>query len=207
MGCLLIDVGHCEGAKSTLATEAKATTEAEHDHDHDEHDHDHTGSESLAPSPTESTGCEPHGDHWHCDAAKTGAEAKATDDHDHSHASGATESLSPSPTESVGCEPHGDHCKLLSPLSSRTLLTPPRALRRSCYRSCHSYRERLCCCYRQWCRRPDHSFRRNGRRCCSGSVRGVLKMECLGWSFVSTPGLQRRIERRDRCVYFSKDRS
>lgn len=61
--------------------------------------------ETLAPSPTESTGCEPHGDHWHCEAARTAE--------DHSHASGATESLAPSPTESTGCEPHGDHCMYL----------------------------------------------------------------------------------------------
>ncbi|KAI2467493.1 hypothetical protein F4781DRAFT_309900 [Annulohypoxylon bovei var. microspora] len=27
------------------------------------------GTGSLAPSPTESVGCEPHGDHWHCDGA------------------------------------------------------------------------------------------------------------------------------------------
>ncbi|KAK0119409.1 hypothetical protein ONS95_010861 [Cadophora gregata] len=26
-----------------------------------------SGSVTLAPSPTESVGCEPHGDHWHCD--------------------------------------------------------------------------------------------------------------------------------------------
>lgn len=50
------------------------------------------------PSPTESTGCEPHGDHWHCDGpAETGSTAASTS------------SIMPSPTESVGCEPHGDH--------------------------------------------------------------------------------------------------
>ncbi|KAF2837909.1 hypothetical protein M501DRAFT_146015 [Patellaria atrata CBS 101060] len=54
-------------------------------------------SESLAPSPTESIGCEPHGDHWHCDGpAPTGDVV-------------GTGSLAPSPTESIGCEPHGDH--------------------------------------------------------------------------------------------------
>lgn len=96
--------GHCEGARSTLSSEAKATTESEHDHDHD----DASGSETLAPSPTESVGCEPHGDHWHCEGARTDVTA-ATTDADHSHSAGATESLAPSPTESVGCEPHGDH--------------------------------------------------------------------------------------------------
>ncbi|KAL4726611.1 hypothetical protein ACLX1H_005499 [Fusarium chlamydosporum] len=115
------DHWHCEAAKSTLATEAKVTTEAEHDHDHD---HDHTGTESMAPSPTESTGCEPHGDHWHCEAAKTGSEAKATDDHDHDHSAGATDSLSPSPTESVGCEPHGDHWHCDGPATAAATGTP-----------------------------------------------------------------------------------
>ena len=66
--------------------------------------------ESLAPSPTESTGCEPHGDHWHCDgpATATGtAGAASTSSHDHNEGEGET--LAPSPTESIGCEPHGDH--------------------------------------------------------------------------------------------------
>ncbi|KFY56278.1 hypothetical protein V496_06723 [Pseudogymnoascus sp. VKM F-4515 (FW-2607)] len=44
--------------------------------DHDDHeDHtDHpasTGSGSMAPSPTESIGCEPHGDHWHCEGPRS----------------------------------------------------------------------------------------------------------------------------------------
>ncbi|KAF6795385.1 hypothetical protein CSOJ01_13448 [Colletotrichum sojae] len=87
----------------------------------------------LAPSPTASWGCEPHGDHWHCEGSRatTAAAAGTTlttsvsaattsaaedhdhdhddhDDHDDDHASG-TGSLPPSPTASVGCEPHGDH--------------------------------------------------------------------------------------------------
>ncbi|KAK1541001.1 hypothetical protein CPAR01_06990 [Colletotrichum paranaense] len=85
-------------------------------------------SESLAPSPTESVGCEPHGDHWHCEGARAttaaavsgttlltsvaAATTTATEDHDHDHDddhSSGTGSLAPSPTESVGCEPHGDH--------------------------------------------------------------------------------------------------
>lgn len=73
---------HCKGPKVTsLATavtaasvsSVAATTSAVHDHDdhdHDEEDHDHDGesasSVSLKPSPTESYGCEAHGDHWHC---------------------------------------------------------------------------------------------------------------------------------------------
>ncbi|CAG9942227.1 unnamed protein product [Clonostachys rosea f. rosea IK726] len=87
---------------------------------------------AQAPSPTESIGCEPHGDHWHCEgprptsAALSSAVSSAADpgpsptesvgcqphgdhceDHDHDHSS--TVDPGPSPTESVGCEPHGDH--------------------------------------------------------------------------------------------------
>ncbi|KAF4122056.1 hypothetical protein GMORB2_7649 [Geosmithia morbida] len=66
---------HCEGAVSETATSSatpvsssvSATATSEHDHDHDHDDGETSG--TLAPSPTESTGCEPHGDHWHCDAA------------------------------------------------------------------------------------------------------------------------------------------
>ncbi|PKS05975.1 hypothetical protein jhhlp_007808 [Lomentospora prolificans] len=82
--------------------------------------------QSLAPSPTESIGCQPHGDHWHCEAARPteGGEAPVSSDapapaptesahsgeeEDHGHDAGASESLAPSPTESIGCEPHGDH--------------------------------------------------------------------------------------------------
>ncbi|KAK5656989.1 hypothetical protein OQA88_3512 [Cercophora sp. LCS_1] len=47
-----------------------------HDDDHDEDDHsshtDEPGAGSLKPSPTESYGCESHGDHWHCEG-KVGA--------------------------------------------------------------------------------------------------------------------------------------
>ncbi|KAK0667036.1 hypothetical protein QBC41DRAFT_396708 [Cercophora samala] len=50
----------------------------DHDHDHDDdHSHDHNDEEDhdhddhsagvLPPSPTASIGCEPHGDHWHCE--------------------------------------------------------------------------------------------------------------------------------------------
>lgn len=57
------------------------------------------------PSPTESVGCEPHGDHWHCEGpAETGAAGKDADEDDESSVDPG-----PSPTASVGCEPHGDH--------------------------------------------------------------------------------------------------
>ncbi|KAK3299836.1 uncharacterized protein B0H64DRAFT_1800 [Chaetomium fimeti] len=87
------DHWHCEGARTVAETDAPtdvgtttaaaATTSAAHDHDEDEDDHDHdeddddsthtdaAGTGALAPSPTESYGCEPHGDHWHCEGAIT----------------------------------------------------------------------------------------------------------------------------------------
>ncbi|KAK2807254.1 hypothetical protein FQN50_005541 [Emmonsiellopsis sp. PD_5] len=60
------------------------------------------GQEAPGPSPTESVGCEPHGDHWHCDAPRTQQPA----------ITGTTTTSTnpgPSPTESIGCEPHGNH--------------------------------------------------------------------------------------------------
>ncbi|KLJ13565.1 hypothetical protein EMPG_11502 [Blastomyces silverae] len=62
------------------------------------------GQEDPGPSPTESVGCEPHGDHWHCDGPRlpTGATTTAS-------ATPTAADPGPSPTESVGCEPHGDH--------------------------------------------------------------------------------------------------
>ncbi|KAK4176268.1 hypothetical protein QBC36DRAFT_11990 [Triangularia setosa] len=32
-----------------------------------------SAAQELAPSPTESVGCEPHGDHWHCDGPRVTA--------------------------------------------------------------------------------------------------------------------------------------
>ncbi|KAK3984552.1 hypothetical protein QBC44DRAFT_301052 [Cladorrhinum sp. PSN332] len=83
-------------------------------------------SQVLAPSPTESIGCEPHGDHWHCDGPRpttiqvptravttTSAAAAITttveEDHDDHTDAPVTATPGPSPTESIGCEPHGDH--------------------------------------------------------------------------------------------------
>jgi hypothetical protein len=51
------------------------------------------------PSPTASVGCEPHGDHWHCEGPRTDAPAAPVE----------TVDPGPSPSASVGCEPHGDH--------------------------------------------------------------------------------------------------
>ncbi|TGJ78704.1 hypothetical protein E0Z10_g10062 [Xylaria hypoxylon] len=75
--------------------------------------------QTLPPSPTASVGCEPHGDHWHCDGPATATIATSTtatsathDDHEESG------TLAPSPTESVGCEPHGDHWHCDGPAST-----------------------------------------------------------------------------------------
>ncbi|KAI0595423.1 hypothetical protein F4775DRAFT_569660 [Biscogniauxia sp. FL1348] len=73
--------------------------------------------QSLPPSPTASVGCEPHGDHWHCDgpATVTSISTTASSSHDHAEES---ETLPPSPTESVGCEAHGDHWHCDGPASA-----------------------------------------------------------------------------------------
>ncbi|KFY94601.1 hypothetical protein V500_03143 [Pseudogymnoascus sp. VKM F-4518 (FW-2643)] len=90
---------------------------------------------AQGPEPTESYGCEPHGDHWHCEGPITTTTAPTTtsvaptttsgvivisttaaddhndhDDEDHTdHPASTGASMAPSPTESIGCEPHGDH--------------------------------------------------------------------------------------------------
>ena len=69
------------------------------------------------PSPTESVGCEPHGDHWHCDGPRVTSSAAPNP------TGSSTKSLKPSPTESVGCEPHGDHWHCDGPQTSGT--APP----------------------------------------------------------------------------------
>ncbi|KAK4234984.1 hypothetical protein C8A03DRAFT_37199 [Achaetomium macrosporum] len=98
--------------------------------------------QTIAPSPTESVGCEPHGDHWHCEAPRetslpagtitttsaaptirvttTSSAAHDGDDHDHGEHTDAsgTGSLAPSPTESYGCEPHGDHWHCEGPVTA-----------------------------------------------------------------------------------------
>ncbi|OBT69252.1 hypothetical protein VE03_01961 [Pseudogymnoascus sp. 23342-1-I1] len=59
-----------------ISTAASDDHDDHDDHDHDDEDHtDHPASTgtSIAPSPTESIGCEPHGDHWHCDGPRSTA--------------------------------------------------------------------------------------------------------------------------------------
>ena len=94
------DPRHCEGPATTAVT---------------------SEAEDPGPSPTDSVGCEPHGDHWsvplyitrvsdianlqnkttyrHCEGPATTAVPSETEAQD----------PGPSPTDSVGCEPHGDH--------------------------------------------------------------------------------------------------
>lgn len=82
-----------------------ATTPAG-DHSHNE---DSLTVTPAKPSPTESVGCHPHGDHWHCDRpASIGAVVTSALSHDHEESATVTPTK-PSPTESVGCHPHGDH--------------------------------------------------------------------------------------------------
>jgi hypothetical protein len=55
---------------TTAAVVTSTATPDDHD-DHDDHtDHPASTGGSIEPSPTESIGCEPHGDHWHCDGPR-----------------------------------------------------------------------------------------------------------------------------------------
>jgi hypothetical protein len=60
--------------------------------------------QELEPSPTESIGCVPHDDHWHCEGPRP---TEAPEEVPEAPEEEVT--LEPSPTESIGCEPHGDH--------------------------------------------------------------------------------------------------
>ncbi|KAK4172820.1 hypothetical protein QBC36DRAFT_361597 [Triangularia setosa] len=70
----VVTTGTATGSAPVVTSSA-----AHHDHDDDDHDHtddedDHTdapGTGSINPSPTESYGCEAHGDHWHCEGHRT----------------------------------------------------------------------------------------------------------------------------------------
>lgn len=69
---------HCEGPRptdepavtTTTVADPITTTAADDEHT------DAAGTGSLAPSPTESIGCEPHGDHWHCEGPRPPAETE-----------------------------------------------------------------------------------------------------------------------------------
>ncbi|KAK0613563.1 hypothetical protein B0T14DRAFT_526498 [Immersiella caudata] len=93
--------------------------------------------QELAPSPTESIGCVPHDDHWHCEGPRPVSTAQVTtpvapsvvtttapSGEDHTDAPG-TADPGPSPTESIGCEPHGDHWHCDGPVNTLTTATTP----------------------------------------------------------------------------------
>ncbi|KLU86021.1 hypothetical protein MAPG_05040 [Magnaporthiopsis poae ATCC 64411] len=61
----------------TATQPSAATTSTKSDHDDHDHDHDHS-SGVLPPSPAASTGCEPHGDHWHCSGPRTASAGSST---------------------------------------------------------------------------------------------------------------------------------
>lgn len=104
------DHWHCDGPRPTGGDDDHSDEHEDEHEEHDDHDDTSTGG-VLPPSPTESVGCEPHGDHWHCDgpaAASTTLPGTS---------SGV---LPPSPTASVGCEPHGDHWHCDGPRTNDT---------------------------------------------------------------------------------------
>ncbi|KAL9003958.1 MAG: hypothetical protein Q9188_003207 [Gyalolechia gomerana] len=82
------------------------------------------------PPPTESVGCEAHGEHYDCSGpTNTAATATSTataaaegeDGQDHNH-EGATPSFPP-PTPSVGCVTHGDHYDCAGPANTAATAT------------------------------------------------------------------------------------
>lgn len=77
----------------------------------------------IGPSPTASTGCEAHGDHWDCEASRNSAAAVAPTssailENDHVDHAVGTGTLPPSPTESYGCMAHGDHWDCAGPTTT-----------------------------------------------------------------------------------------
>lgn len=86
-------------APGLVARQSQDADEHEgHDHNDDDHAAEFTG--SIPPPPAESTGCELHDDHYHCEGPATGTLAGA--------ASGSVSVLAP-PAESTGCVLHDDH--------------------------------------------------------------------------------------------------
>lgn len=93
----------CATVSMTMTTSSDGAG-ATHDHsDHEDDDHetmdhetmehtDEAGTGSLSPSPTESVGCEPHGDHWHCEGpAETGTATEDTEAEETTDADGDAE--------------------------------------------------------------------------------------------------------------------
>jgi len=75
--------------------------------EHEDHDHGQDDSGSIPPPPAESTGCELHNDHYHCEGPASGFAASAV-----------SASVPPPPAESTGCELHGDHYHCEGPVSA-----------------------------------------------------------------------------------------
>lgn len=67
----------CEGPANGAATATStAAAAAEGTEEHAEgHDDEHETETPTFPAPTESVGCEPHGDHYHCEGPTTAAQA------------------------------------------------------------------------------------------------------------------------------------
>ncbi|KAL8965874.1 MAG: hypothetical protein Q9183_003642 [Haloplaca sp. 2 TL-2023] len=74
--------------------------------------------EDPGPSPTESVGCEPHGDHWHCEGPAAVPQTAAP------VVASSAEDPGPSPTESVGCVPHEDHWDCEGPVAAGQTAAP-----------------------------------------------------------------------------------
>jgi hypothetical protein len=76
---------HCEGPRPPVTSEPATqqppaittTTPAEPATTASEAEDDHTDVVDPGPSPTESIGCEPHGDHWHCEGPREPAETSS----------------------------------------------------------------------------------------------------------------------------------
>ncbi|KAL8868983.1 MAG: hypothetical protein Q9174_004615 [Haloplaca sp. 1 TL-2023] len=81
--------------------------------------------EDPGPSPTASVGCEPHGDHWHCDRPATAA--AVVQQTAASVVASSAEDPGPSPTESAGCEPHEDHWHCDEPAAAGQTAAPGTA--------------------------------------------------------------------------------
>ena len=67
--------GPATGAATATSTAAAAAVGAEEDAE--EHDDEHETETPTFPAPTESVGCEAHGDHYHCEGPATAAQATA----------------------------------------------------------------------------------------------------------------------------------
>ncbi|KAL8758829.1 MAG: hypothetical protein Q9199_001179 [Rusavskia elegans] len=62
---------------AATATTTATSTAAAAEEEAEEHDHAHEGETPAFPAPTESVGCEAHGDHYHCAGPASAAQATA----------------------------------------------------------------------------------------------------------------------------------